>query len=385
MNRVIYFDNAATSYPKPPSVVQACQDFFLKAGGNPGRSGHRLSLQSARVVFQAREALAAFFGAADSSRLIFTSNATEALNLAILGTLREGDHVVTSSMEHNAVMRPLRHLERARSVEITVVRSNPDGTLDPAAVAGALRDNTALIVLNHSSNVVGTLLPVREVAALKGSVPLLVDAAQTAGVMPIDVQRDGIDFLAFTGHKSLWGPTGTGGLFIRPGLQPLPLRFGGTGSLSEKEEMPDFLPDLYESGTLNMTGIAGLLAGLEEVERAGLPAIREHEILLTGKLLEGLKTIDGATIYGTCDPERQTATVSFNIEGLASSDITGELDRRFNIMTRSGLQCAPAAHRTIGTHPAGTVRVSMGWFNTVQEVECLIESLAEITRSMRRG
>jgi cysteine desulfurase family protein len=385
MNRVIYFDNAATSYPKPPSVVQACQDFFLKAGGNPGRSGHRLSLQSARIVFQAREALAAFFGAADSSRLIFTSNATEALNLAILGTLREGDHVVTSSMEHNAVMRPLRHLERARSVEITVVRSNPDGTLDPAAVAGALRDNTALIVLNHSSNVVGTLLPVREVAALKGSVPLLVDAAQTAGVMPIDVQRDGIDFLAFTGHKSLWGPTGTGGLFIRPGLQPLPLRFGGTGSLSEKEEMPDFLPDLYESGTLNMTGIAGLLAGLKEVERAGLPAIREHEILLTGKLLEGLKTIDGATIYGTCDPERQTATVSFNIEGLASSDITGELDRRFNIMTRSGLQCAPAAHRTIGTHPAGTVRVSMGWFNTVQEVECLIESLAEITRSMRRG
>jgi len=385
MNRVIYFDNAATSYPKPPSVIQACQDFFLKAGGNPGRSGHRMSLQSARIVFQAREALAAFFGAVDSSRLIFTSNATEALNLVILGTLREGDHVVTSSMEHNAVMRPLRHLERARSVEITVVRSKPDGTVEPSEIAGALRSDTALIVMNHSSNVVGTVLPVKEVAALKGSVPLLVDAAQTAGVMPIDVQRDGIDFLAFTGHKSLWGPTGTGGLYIRPGLQPAPLRFGGTGSLSEKEEMPDFLPDCYESGTLNMTGIAGLLAGLEEVERAGLPAIREHEKLLTGKLLEGLKTIDGITIYGTCDPDRQTATVSFNIEGLTSSDITGELDRRFNIMTRSGLQCAPAAHRTIGTHPVGTVRVSMGWFNTVQEVDYLIESLAEITRSMRRG
>ncbi len=385
MNSLVYFDNAATSYPKPPSVVQAYQEFFLKAGGNPGRSGHRLSLQSARIVFEAREALAAFFGAADSSRLIFTSNATDALNIALLGTLREGSHVVTSSMEHNAVMRPLRHLEKTRNVEVTVVPALPDGTLDPSGIAEALRKGTSLIVLNHASNVVGTILPVAEVARLKGSVPLLVDAAQTAGVIPIDVQKDGIDLLAFTGHKSLWGPTGTGGLYIRPGLQPSPLRYGGTGSLSEKEEMPDFLPDCYESGTLNMTGIAGLLAGLEEVKRLGLPAILSHERMLTEKLLEGLRTIEGLVLYGSGIAEKQTATVSFNIERLMSSDITGALDRQFNIMTRSGLQCAPAAHHTIGTHPHGTVRVSMGWFNTVKEVEYLIESLSAIRRSMCRG
>jgi len=382
MNSIIYFDHAATSYPKPPSVIQACQDFFLKAGGNPGRSGHRLSLESARIVYQAREAFTSFFGAADSSRLIFTSNATESLNIALLGMLREGSHVVTSSMEHNAVMRPLRHLEKTRGVEVTVVQASPDGTLEPSRIAMALRKDTSLIVLNHASNVVGTVLPVREVAALKGTVPLLVDAAQTAGVLPIDVQKDGIDLLAFTGHKSLWGPTGTGGLYIRPGLQPSPLKYGGTGSFSEKEEMPDFLPDCYECGTLNMMGIAGLLAGLGEVQQAGLPAILSHERMLTEMLVQGLKTVPGLILYGTGEPEKQTATLSFNMEGLMSSDVTGALDRQFRIMTRSGLQCAPSPHHTIGTHPHGTVRVSMGWSNTTQEVEQLIEALSIIRRSM---
>ncbi len=390
MDEVIYFDNAATSWPKPPGVAEAMVRFLNEMGANPGRSGHRMAVEAGRVVYEAREVVAELFNAPDPLRVVFGSNATEMLNLVLRGYLRPGDHVVTSSMEHNAVMRPLRALER-QGVEITVVGCAPDGTLDPDDVLAALRPNTALIVLNHASNVVGTILPIREVAARVGATgrsPLLVvDAAQTAGAIPIDIQADGIDLLAFTGHKSLYGPMGTGGLVIgeRVDLERLePLKRGGTGSRSEYEEQPDFLPDKYESGTLNAVGLAGLKAGIRWVLKQGVEAVRAHEVALTRRLIDGLRAIPGVTVYGTLDPTRQTATASFNIAGMEPSEAGLRLDEEFGILCRVGLHCAPAAHRTIGTFPTGTVRFGLGAFNTVEEVDRALEAVERLARDARR-
>jgi cysteine desulfurase family protein len=394
LDEVIYFDNAATSWPKPPEVTEAMVRFLNEIGANPGRSGHRMAVEAGRVVYEAREAIAELFNAPDPLRVVFGSNATEALNLVLRGYLRPGDHVVTSSVEHNAVMRPLRALER-QGVEITVVGCAPDGTLDPADVLAAIRSNTVLVVLNHASNVVGTILPVAEVAAqvraqLIAPLPaplLVVDAAQTAGAVPIDVQADGIDLLVFTGHKSLHGPTGTGGLVIgeRVDLARLePLKRGGTGSRSEHEEQPDFLPDKYESGTVNAVGLAGLTAGVRWVLKQGVEAIRAREEALTRRLIDGLRAIPGVTVYGTLDPARQTATVSFSIAGMEPSEVGLRLDEEFAIMCRVGLHCAPAAHRTIGTFPTGTVRFSLGAFNTAEEVDRALEAVERLAGDTRR-
>jgi cysteine desulfurase/selenocysteine lyase len=285
---MIYLDNAATSWPKPEAVYQAMDSLMRNTGASPGRSGHLMSLTAAHIVHETREALCEFFGIADPSHLVFTANATEALNLAIKGLLRPGDHAVTSSMEHNSVMRPLRALEKT-GVELTVAPCASDGSLDPGEIGRAIRPNTRLIVLTHASNVVGTVLPVAAVGRIARShgVPLLVDAAQSAGCYPIDVETMNIDLLAFSGHKSLFGPQGTGGLYIRPGLESRlePLKYGGTGSFSEHENQPDFLPDKYESGTPNTVGLAGLGAGVRFVMREGLGNIRKKEERLTGLLL----------------------------------------------------------------------------------------------------
>ncbi len=382
----IYLDNAATSWPKPPGVAEAMVHFLNEIGANPGRSGHHLSVEAGRIVYKAREAVAELFGVADPLRVVFGMNATDGLNLALRGLLRPGDHVVTSSMEHNSVMRPLRALER-EGVEVTVVRCSPEGVLDPAAVEEALRPNTVLVALNHASNVVGTLLPVAEVGRMlrareKGPL-LLVDAAQTGGAVPIPMDTDGIDLLAFTGHKSLYGPTGTGGLIIGPRVnteQLQPLKRGGTGSRSEYEEQPDFLPDCYESGTPNVVGLAGLLAGVRWVLERGVEAIRAHELALTRQLIEGLAAIPGVTVYGTRDPARQTAVVSFNIAGMEPSEVGLRLDEEFGIMCRVGLHCAPAAHRTIGTFPTGTVRFAPGAFTTAEEIDRALEAVAHLAR-----
>lgn len=387
MNEIIYFDNAATSWPKPPGVAAAMVHFLDEIGANPGRSGHRMAVEAGRVVYEAREAVAELFNAPDPLRVVFGSNATEVLNLVLRGYLRPGDHVVTSGMEHNAVMRPLRALERD-GVEITVVGCAPDGTLDPDDVLAAVRPNTAMIVLNHASNVVGTILPVAEVGARVPSSPLLVvDAAQTAGAVPIDIQADGIDLLTFTGHKALHGPTGTGGLVIgeRVDLARLePLKRGGTGSRSEQEEQPDFLPDKYESGTVNAVGLAGLTAGVRWVLEQGVGVIRAREEALTCRLIDGLRAIPGVVVYGTLDPARQTATVSFNIAGMDPSEVGLRLDEEFGIMCRVGLHCAPAAHRTIGTFPTGTVRFSLGAFNTAGEVDRALEAVERLARGAGR-
>jgi cysteine desulfurase family protein len=380
---MIYFDNAATSWPKPAAVLDAMSFFMTEVGANPGRSAHRLSIEAGRIVYETREVLARLFHVADPLRMAFGLNVTEALNLALRGLLRSGDHVVTSSMEHNSVMRPLRALEEAGVVEIQVVPCSSEGFLDPADVESALRPETKMIVLNHASNVVGTVLPVAEAGeiARRHDTLLLVDAAQTAGAYPLDMEGMNIDLLAFTGHKALFGPQGTGGLCIGERVeaeQIEPVKRGGTGSRSEREEQPAFLPDRCESGTPNAVGLAGLRAGVEFVLQQGVEAIRAHEAGLTRRLLAGLMEIDGVTVYGSQDAELQTATVSFNVEGLEPSEVGPKLDEGYGVMSRVGLHCAPAAHRTIGTFPVGTVRFGLSYFNTAEEVDAAVSAVREI-------
>jgi len=380
---MIYFDNAATSWPKPAGVLDAMSRFMAEVGANPGRSAHLLSVEAGRVVYETRELLARLFSLPDPLRVVFGLNATEALNLALWGLLRPGDRVVTSSMEHNSVMRPLRALERARSVGVDIVPCSSEGFLDPDDLESSIRSDTRMIVLNHASNVVGSLLPVADAGhmARDHDVLLLVDAAQTAGAHPLDMEAMQIDLLAFTGHKALFGPQGTGGLCVGQRVvesQICPLKQGGTGSRSEQEEQPSFLPDLCESGTPNGVGLAGLGAGVEYVMREGVERIRAHEVELTGQLIAGLGDISEVTVYGGHDAELQTATVSFNIEGMVPSDVGFLLDERYEIMSRVGLHCAPAAHRTIGTFPVGTVRFGLSCFNTIDEVQAAVEAVREI-------
>jgi len=384
---IIYFDNAATSWPKPPAVSQAMQTYLDSVGASPGRSGHRLAIDAARMVYEAREAVAQLLGATDALRVVFAKNVTEALNVALCGLLRAGDHVVTGSMEHNSVMRPLRDLER-QSVRLTVVSNSPEGDLDPDDIERAIRPDTRLIVLNHASNVVGTVAPIREVGTIARRHDLLfvLDAAQTAGAYPLDMEEDLVDILCFTGHKALLGPQGTGGMILGERVsadQLPPLSRGGTGSRSEEEDQPDFLPDKYESGTQNAVGLAGLGGAVGFILKTGIDSIRAHEEALTRRLLSGLRQVDGVTVYGTGDAARQTSTVTFDINGLEPSEVGLRLDEEFRIMCRVGLHCSPAAHRTLGTFPRGTVRFGLGYFNTMSEVEAAVSAVAQLARNGR--
>jgi cysteine desulfurase family protein len=379
---MIYLDHAATSWPKPPEVVAAMTHFLEHAGGNPGRAGHRLSIDAGRIVFRTRERLAELFNAADPLSVIFTLNATHAVNLVLRGLLRSGDHVITSGIEHNAVMRPLRFLEQ-NGVRLSVIPCDHCGILDPQDFARAVEKSTRLIVVTHASNVTGTKLPVSEIAAIARSagVYLLVDAAQSAGAVPIDTRAMGIDLLAFTGHKGMQGPPGTGGLIIgeRVNAKELtPLVRGGTGSRSEHEIQPEDLPDKFESGTLNGPGIAGLGAGLHFVLERGIDQIRAHEIALAQRLTEGLGNIPGVRLFGPDDWKKRTAVVSFTSDKFQTSEIGFRLDEEFGILCRVGLHCAPAAHRTIGSFPAGTVRLAPGPQTAVNEIDATIAAVARI-------
>jgi cysteine desulfurase family protein len=393
MRRLIYLDNAATSFPKPPQVAEAMTYYMTEVGANPGRSGHRLSLEASRIVEHARERLATLFNITDPTRIAFTMNVTEALNMVIYGFLNAGDHVITSSMEHNSVVRPLKHLEESSFITLTIAPCDNKGLLDIDALPGLIGKNTALMVLNHASNVCGTIQDVRAVKNAIGDVPLMLDAAQTAGCYPIDVEADGIDFLAFTGHKALLGPQGTGGLYVREGLTIRPLKRGGTGSVSEQMQQPDFLPDALESGTRNNVGIAGLGSAVDFILGEGVSKIREHEEALTSALLKALYHVPGVTIYGPLRAQDQTATISLTFDRILPIDSTDAvggcgsinlawmeegtplpeagdiLDSQYDIYVRVGLHCAPLAHKTLGTFPEGTVRISMGYFNTLQDME----------------
>ncbi len=383
---MIYLDNAATSWPKPEAVYQGMDGFMRHIGANPGRSGHRLSIEAGHIAYETREAVAMLFRVGDPTRIIFTPNATEALNVVIRGLLRPGDHVVTSSMEHNSLMRPLRAAEQT-GVLVTVVQCSRTGTLHAADIERAIGSNTRLIALSHASNAVGTLLPIAEVGrmARQRGVGFLVDAAQTAGCCSIDVEAMNIDMLAFSGHKGLYGPQGTGGLYIRKGMESSiePLKRGGTGSRSEYEYQPEFLPDKYESGTPNTVGLAGLGAGVRFVLEEG-GSIQKKERELAEALLDGLKGIAGVVIHGHDIADSRIAVVSFNISGLTSSEVAMELEEH-SILCRPGLHCSPTTHRTLGTFPQGTVRLSPGYFTSSEDIEVTLETVRKIAVSRARS
>jgi len=402
MKHIIYLDNAATSFPKPPEVTRAMVHFMEEVGANPGRSGHELALEAGRIVSETRERLAKLFNIADPSRIVFTANATESLNTVIYGYLKPGDHVIATAMEHNSVMRPLRHLEQTGIISLSIAPCDKLGRLDIESLPGLIRGNTALMVLNHASNVCGTIQDVGAVKKALGDIPLLLDAAQTAGVYPIDVGAQVIDFLAFTGHKGLLGPQGTGGLYIREGLEVHPLKRGGTGSLSEREEQPEFLPDALESGTINTVGIAGFGEGVGFILDLGIESIRAHEMTLLAAFIDGLSDVLGITLYGPLDPKLQTAILSITFdsalppelhhtfggcggvalpatfESVLPSEAGKKIKEQFQILVRTGLHCAPMAHKTLGSFPDGTVRFSMGYFTTLEDVSYAVKAVKEI-------
>ncbi|HYE83093.1 MAG TPA: aminotransferase class V-fold PLP-dependent enzyme [Clostridia bacterium] len=380
---MIYLDNAATTFPKPEAVYRAVDDCLRNYCANPGRGGHKLSLQSGRVLLEARELLVDLFNTGSAENIILTHNATESLNLALKGFLKKGAHVITTSMEHNSVMRPLKALEKI-GIETTIVQCSEKGELNIRDIEKEIRKETVLIAATHASNVVGTILPIADIGALAKSFGLefLVDASQTAGAYDIDVQKMNISMLAFTGHKSLMGPQGTGGLYIKKDLELEPMKEGGTGSRSESLYQPEIIPDRYESGTHNTPGIAGLCAGINYINEKGMNIIRAHEQELLSCFLGGLQDIKKVKIYGTKDVYKKVPVVSINIGDVGSSEISYILDQTFDIATRSGLHCAPMAHRTIGTLEQGTVRFSFGYLNTKEEINTALSAIEHITREL---
>jgi cysteine desulfurase family protein len=363
-------------------------EYFLRETcANPGRSGHALSIQAARMVYDTRESLARLFHCQDPLFVIFTKNATEALNLVLQGLLIPGDHVITSCMEHNSVLRPLRFLEE-RGIEVTRLPSAQGGVLNPADVERAILPNTKLIVLGHASNVTGALCPIDEVGAVasKHGIFFCVDAAQTGGIYPIDMQASCIDFLVFTGHKSLLGPQGTGGVCLSERVKDrlLPLIYGGTGSASDSDKQPTFLPDRFEAGTLNAVGLAGLGAGVAYIETHGVEILRSKMSRLTARLVDGLEQIPGITLFGPRDPERRIGVISFNLEGLHCSEVATVVEERAGICCRAGLLCAPSAHRHLGTFPHGTVRFSVGVFNNKEEIDVALDVMREMSKHGRK-
>lgn len=375
----IYLDNAATSFPKPDEVRQAVGAVMQDAGANPGRGGHQLVLEAGRVVFEAREAAAEMIGAADAARIAFTANATEALNLGLFGLLKAGDRVVTTTMEHNSVTRPLRVLQE-RGVRVCKVAADGLGRVHAADIRSACAEKTTMVILSHCSNVTGTLQPIEEIGrwCRREGILFFVDAAQSAGLFPLDVNLMGIDLLAVPGHKGLLGPQGTGFLYVREGLEPVPLIYGGTGGNSLSELPPEQMPERLESGTLNTPGLAGLAAGIRFLQREGLSRVREHEKQLVAELVDGLQDIPGVRLHGPLHREDHGGVLSLTIDDRDPSEIGFLLDREHGILTRVGLHCAPDAHRTIGTFPRGTVRLSPGYFNTLEEIRFTVSAIAAL-------
>jgi cysteine desulfurase/selenocysteine lyase len=378
-----YFDNAATSWPKPRTVIKAMHYYFSKGGGNPGRSGHKRAVEAGRVVLKTRELLAELFHIKDSSRIVMTKNATEALNIAILGFIEKGDHIVTTSMEHNSVMRPLTYLKN-RGVAVSIADAGPSGKVTLDIIKKVVRENTRLLICTHASNVTGIINNIEEIGRFcsQRDIRFLVDAAQTVGVVPIDVGKMDIDFLAFSGHKGLLGPQGTGGLFIREGIDLNPIVMGGTGSVSDREVQPDFLPDRFESGTLNVIGIAGLCEGVKFILQKGIHDIIEHDRKLLHIFLNEIARKRKITVYGPSNMMEQTGVLSVNILGISPSKVGEILDREYRIMTRIGLHCAPRAHKTIGTFPDGTVRFSWGIFTKERDILVATRALNKIEESI---
>ena len=376
----IYFDNAATSSPKPPEVLERVNAALTEFNANPGRSGHSAALSAAREVLSVRERLASLMNAGEETNIAFAFNCTDALNLAIKGALRYGDHVITTQLEHNSVLRPINALAARGRISLSIVSPRADGFVDPEDIRASIRKNTRLIAVTHASNVTGAIQPVAAIGELarREGILYLIDGAQAIGATPVNVRALSCDLYAFPGHKSLLGPMGTGGLYIRPGVVLRTLREGGTGTDSESMLQPDERPERYESGTLNLPGIAGLGAGCAFVAKR-VSAIMSHERELTGALYEGLSAIRGAEIYSPREEAARAGIVSFNLPGMTSSDVADRLGR-MGIAVRGGLHCAPGAHRFLGTLRRGAVRASVGYANTFEEVDAFLNAVNAIVR-----
>lgn len=375
---MIYLDNAATTIQKPQEVIDAVASAMCSMG-NAGRGAHAASLGASRTVYETREKLARFFHAENPRQIVFTSNSTESLNIALKGVLNPGDHVISTMLEHNSVLRPLYELEE-KGVEVTFLRSNQQGTVDYEDFESAIKENTRMIVCTHASNLTGNVVDVKRVGEIAKKHQLLftVDASQTAGVFPIDVQEMGIDLLCFTGHKGLLGPQGTGGLYVREGIQVRPLKVGGSGVQTYNKKHPVEMPTALEAGTLNGHGIAGLDAAIDYLERTGIDTIRKREQELMWKFYHGVKEIPGVKIYGDFSGVERCAVVTLNIGDYDSSEVSDELLMTYGISTRAGGHCAPLMHEALGTVEQGAVRFSFSHYNTDEDVEIAIRAVKEL-------
>ncbi|WP_270647508.1 aminotransferase class V-fold PLP-dependent enzyme [Paeniclostridium hominis] len=380
---MIYLDNAATTFPKPRQVYEAVLDCMENYGANPGRAGHKLAMRAGREIYECRENIAKLLNVSNPMSIVFTHNATDSLNLAIKGVVKSGDHIITTSIEHNSVIRPIKALEK-NGVENTIVKCDKYGHLDPNDIKKAIKPNTKLIVTTHASNVCGTIVDIESVGniAKENNVLYLVDASQTLGVYDIDIQKINVDMIAAPGHKCLLGPQGTGMLYIRDGLEVNILKEGGTGSNSEDLFQPNMMPDRYESGTHNTPGIAGLNAGVKFILETGIDKIRKHEEELCEYMLTKLTEVPNIKIYGPLDSKKRAAVISINIGDIDSGEITFILDDMYEIATRSGIHCSPLAHKTLGTLRQGTVRFSLGYFNTKDDIDKAVEALKEIKKEI---
>lgn len=376
----IYFDNAATSFPKPTMVADSVYHFMQHIGVSVGRGSYSRAQKAGEMVYETRKLLCQLFNCSNPEHVVFTSNVTEAINLAIRGIVTPGGHVITSSVEHNAVWRCLKMLERDYNIQISTVPCDRSGTTDPEIIEGMIRPNTQLIVFTHASNVIGTIQPIRQIGTIarRRNIPFLVDSAQTAGGYPIDMQADSIDILAFTGHKGLLGPMGTGGLIVKSEGMIRPQKAGGTGRDSLSPYQPEYLPDCLEAGTLNVSGIAGLGAAVKFILGETVEAIRNKEQSLTGYALNQLQCLDKLIIYGPGNPEKMIGVISFNVSNVPAVEIAYVLDEVYEIMVRAGLHCAPTAHRLLGTELTGTVRMSWGYFNQKEDIDQVVSALSEV-------
>ena len=376
---MIYLDNGATTFPKPKVVTDKIMECYLGYAGNPGRSGHKLAMKMDLEIYETREKICKLINGTEVLNVIFTFNATDSLNLAIKGVLEEGDHVITTSMEHNSVLRPLNQLRKEGKIELSIVYADDKGYIDPQKIFEALTPNTKMIVTTHMSNVFGTIVDIKAIGDFcrENNILYLVDASQSIGVLDIDVQAMNIDLLAFPGHKALFGPMGTGALYIKEGIIVKPLKEGGTGSYSHSIDQPDLYPDSLESGTPNGVGIIALGKGIDFINEVGLENIRNHEMSLKNHFIELLKDNEDVILYGTLD-DRQGAVVSLNVKDMDSSEISYILSDEFDIYTRPGFHCAPLAHKTMGTEELGAIRFSFGYYNTLEEIEKTVEALLNI-------
>lgn len=376
----MYFDNAATSYPKPECVPEQMVHYMKDVGASPGRGTYVSALEGDKLLYETRKAICDLLHIPRPSNVVFTANSTEAINLAVKGILKQGDHVVTTNIEHNAVWRPLKKMEQAHGVYIHTITVSADGSLNLDEAGRILSQGCRLAVFIHGSNVLGNILPVKELTELahQNGTLVLLDASQTAGIIPMDIAEIGADFVAFTGHKGLMGPTGTGGLYIKDGCVLDTLKEGGTGSMSISPYPPEDPPDRYEAGTVNIIGLAGLHAAIKYISDIGVDKIFKHEQHLIIRLMDLLQDTDRITLYGPGMYEDRLGLLSLNIEGITPYDVAKILDSKYGMMARAGLHCSPQAHQAIGTIQTGTLRISTGWFNTEVEIDKLAEALHTI-------